>query len=276
MGAGQYGEYSAPNVNPQTGVPDPTASVIPQSYTPPNTTPNAAGINAAAIVQQAIQSEQQAAGSPMIVSGTTSSVTETAAASQKIGGLAPGETASANTQSYWLWEGDEIPAQLDTKIVSDLCRVVVAHVTKPGVFDSKTGSHLLIPAFSRITGQCSGTPQQGASREGIDWKTITLPNGNTIDVSGLSASDTSGATGLSAQVDAHSVSTFRQTLLQSIFQRLASIGQNESVVVNAGTTAVPQQAVIPPTLTVPAGTPLTIIVDRRLQIKEYDGDRGSP
>src|SRR5690606_28077369 len=95
-----------------------------------------------------------------------------------------------------------IAASLVTGLNSDLPGLVTAQVTQ-NVFDSVTGQHLLIPQGSRLIGSYDSVVAFGQSRALVVWQRIILPDGSSIRIDNVPATDTQGYAGLSDRIDRH-------------------------------------------------------------------------
>src|SRR3546814_5481511 len=98
--------------------------------------------------------------------------------------------------------GTSIPASLVTGINSDLPGLVVAQVTG-NVYDTPTGRHLLIPQGARLIGEYDSVVAFGQSRALVIWNRIVMPDGSSIVIENLPATDTAGYAGLEDEVDYH-------------------------------------------------------------------------
>jgi type IV secretion system protein VirB10 len=109
---------------------------------------------------------------------------------------------TAPRSPYTLHAGTVIPAALMTAVNSDLPGRVIAQVTAP-VYDSVTGDHLLIPQGTRLIGTYSSETTYGDTRVFLAWDRMILPNGGSLDLGEMDATDSAGASGLPAKVDNH-------------------------------------------------------------------------
>ncbi len=98
--------------------------------------------------------------------------------------------------------GDFINAALLTAIDSDLPGTVVAQVTR-NVFDHASGRVLLIPQGARLIGRYESKPGYGSRRATVAWREVVFPDGRSLSLDNMLATDTSGATGLEDQTDTH-------------------------------------------------------------------------
>ncbi len=115
---------------------------------------------------------------------------------------------------YVVQAGAVIPAALITGIRSDLPGQVTAQVTEH-VYDSPTGSHLLIPQGARLIGQYDSQVAFGQRRVLLVWNRIVMPDGTSIVLERLQGTDPQGFSGLEDQVDHHWGQLFRAAALST-------------------------------------------------------------
>ena len=185
---------------------------------------------------------------------------------------------------YQLMAGTIIAASLVTGLESDLPGFVIAQVTE-NVFDSVSGRYLLIPQGSRLIGKYDSVVAFGENRALLVWQRIILPDGSSVVLDNLPATDTAGYAGLSDQVDLHTWQLLQGIALSTVLgvgQSLAfGPGTSDSDLVKAlkqstgqstnqtGQRLVERQLNVQPTLTVRPGWPLRIIVQKDLVLKPY-------
>ncbi|MDQ5921824.1 MAG: type secretion system protein TrbI [Pseudomonadota bacterium] len=119
--------------------------------------------------------------------------------------------------------GTKLPAQLDQEINSDLPGQIYGHVSHD-VYDSRTHSHLLIPAGSNLVGTYDSTIAYGQERLLVAWKRVNLPNGQWINLQGMGGADPVGA-GFGDKVDNHYWRIFGATFLTSVLAAGAQLSQ---------------------------------------------------
>lgn len=183
---------------------------------------------------------------------------------------------------YVVQAGTIIPAALITGINSDLPGQITAQVTEH-VYDSPTGSHLLIPQGARLIGQYDSQVAFGQRRVLLVWNRIVMPDGTSIVLERLQGTDTEGFSGLEDEVDHHWGQLFRAAVLSTLLGVGTDLGSSddESEIAQAirestqdsvsdiGQQIVRRQLNIQPTLTVRPGFPIRIIVNRDLVMKPY-------
>src|SRR3546814_19530210 len=84
--------------------------------------------------------------------------------------------------------GSIIAASLVTGLNSDLPSLVVAQVTE-NVYDTVTGRTLLIPQGARLIGIYDSVIAFGQSRALLVWQRIVMPDGSSIQIDNLPATD---------------------------------------------------------------------------------------
>lgn len=185
---------------------------------------------------------------------------------------------------YQLMAGSVIAASLITGINSDLPGLVVAQVTE-NAYDTVTGRTLLLPQGSRLIGTYDSVVAFGQSRALLVWRRIVLPDGSSIEIDNLPATDAAGYAGLEDEVDHHTWRLLKGVALSTLLGvgTQLSIGSNQSDLVRAIQQSTQQNAAtagrriteknlnIQPTITVRPGIPLRIIVHKDLVLKPWRG-----
>lgn len=190
---------------------------------------------------------------------------------------------AAPASPYILQAGSVIPAALITGIRSDLPGQITAQVTQ-NVYDSPTGSLLLIPQGTRIIGEYDNGVSFGQRRVLLVWNRLILPNGSSIVLERLPGADAAGYAGLEDGVDHHwgdlakaaglaTLLAFTAELATVDDDRLLQALQDGAVdtVNDAGQQIVQRQLAVAPTLTIRPGFPLRVIVSRDLVLEPYGG-----
>ncbi|UZW54502.1 TrbI/VirB10 family protein [Sphingobium sp. JS3065] len=200
------------------------------------------------------------------------------------GGIYNAHALQTPASPYQVMAGSVIAASLLTGLNSDLPGMVVAQVTE-NVFDTVTGRTLLIPQGSRLIGSYDSVVAFGQSRALLVWQRIILPDGSSIQIDNLPATDAAGYAGLSDKVDHHTWRLLKGVALSTLLGvgTELSIGDDESDLVRAlrqSTQQSANQAVqqivsknldIHPTITVRPGWPLRVIVHKDLVLREWGG-----
>lgn len=185
---------------------------------------------------------------------------------------------------YQVMAGSVIAASLITGLNSDLPGLVVAQVTE-NVYDSVTGRTLLIPQGARLVGTYDSVVAFGQSRALLVWQRIVMPDGSSIQIDNLPATDTAGYAGLEDEVDFHTWRLIKGVVLSTLLGvgTELSLGGEESDLVRALRESTQQNANragqriternlnIQPTITVRPGWPLRVIVHKDLVLRPYRG-----
>jgi type IV secretion system protein TrbI len=178
---------------------------------------------------------------------------------------------------YVLQAGSVIPAALITGIRSDLPGEVTAQVTE-NVYDSPSGTVLLIPQGARLVGLYDSQVSFGQSRVLLVWTRLIMPNGHSLVLERQPAADAQGYAGLEDQVDNHWGMLFKAAILSTLLSIGSEAGtsNSENSLVQAirqgasqGFNQVGEQVVgrslnVQPTLTIRPGFPVRVLVTRDL------------
>lgn len=190
--------------------------------------------------------------------------------------------------SPWtLQAGSIIAASLITGLNSDLPGLVTAQVTE-NVHDSVTGRTLLIPQGARLIGSCDSVVAFGQSRALVVWQRIILPDGSSIRIDNVPATDTEGYAGLSDRIDRHTWQLLKGVALSTLLGVGTELGwgSSESDLVRAvrestqqvggraGDEFVRRSLDVQPTLRVRPGWPLRVVLHKDLILQEWRMERG--
>ena len=189
---------------------------------------------------------------------------------------------AAAPSPYAIMAGSIIPASLITGLNSDLPGSTIAQVTE-NVYDTVTGEHLLIPQGTRLFGKYDSVVAYGQKRALVIWSRLILPNGNSIVIENLPATDVAGYAGLEDEVDIHTWQLLKGIALATLLGvgTQISLGTNEDDLVKAlresvqqttnraGQRLVERELDVQPTITVRPGWPLRVIVSKDLVLKPY-------
>lgn len=177
---------------------------------------------------------------------------------------------------YTLSAGSVIPASLITGLNSDLPGLVTAQVTQ-NVFDTVTGKILLVPQGARLIGKYDSIVAFGQKRALIVWQRIIMPDGSSLRIDNVPATDPSGYAGLADKVDFHTWQLLKGVVLSTLLgvsSELALSGQSDLVqairmstqdnVARAGDQITQRNLGIQPTITIRPGAPVRLVVNRDL------------
>ncbi|MBT0779315.1 MULTISPECIES: TrbI/VirB10 family protein [Paracoccus] len=193
------------------------------------------------------------------------------------------DRVEAPASPYLLQAGSVIPAALITGIRSDLPGQIIAQVTQP-VYDSPTGSILLIPQGTRIIGEYDAGVAFGQRRVLLVWNRLIFPDGRSLVLERLPGTDASGYAGLEDGVDYHWGDMAKAAGLSTILAIGTEIGREDDdplvrairegagdTIADSGQQIVQRQLQVPPTLTIRPGFPVRILVGRDLVFENAGG-----
>lgn len=178
---------------------------------------------------------------------------------------------------YQLLAGTIIPASLVTGLNADLPGFVIAQVTEH-VYDTVSGRHLLVPQGSRLIGRYDSVVAYGQERALVVWQRIIRPDGSSIVIDNLPATDTAGYAGLVDAVDLKPWRLLKGIGLATVLGVGSSLafgqGSGDSDIIRAlrestgqttnraGQRLIERELNVQPTLTVRPGWPLRVIVHK--------------
>jgi type IV secretion system protein VirB10 len=183
-----------------------------------------------------------------------------------------------------LQAGSVIPAALITGLRSDLPGQITAQVTQ-NVYDSLSGTQLLVPQGARLIGEYDAAIAAGQRRALLVWTRLILPDGRSLDLARLPGTDPAGQAGLEDRTDFHWGSIMRAAAVSTLLAVGAEWGSDsddalvralrqggQDSVNRAGTQIVARALDVPPTLTIRPGYPVRVLVTRDL-VFDTSGDR---
>lgn len=202
------------------------------------------------------------------------------------GGIYNAHVLQTPASPHQVMAGSVIAASLITGLNSDLPGMVIAQVTEP-VFDTVTGRTMLIPQGSRLIGSYDSVVAFGQSRALLVWQRIILPDGSSIQIDNLPATDAAGYAGLSDKVDFHTWRLLKGAALSTLLGvgTELSFGNDEGDLVRAirqstqqsasqaGQQIVAKNLNTQPTITVRPGWPLRIVVHKDIVLRPWGGAR---
>jgi type IV secretory pathway VirB10-like protein len=190
---------------------------------------------------------------------------------------------TAAPSPYLLSAGSVISASLITGLRSDLPGLVTAQVTNQ-VFDSPTGRILLIPQGSRLIGSYDSVVAFGQKRALIVWQRMMLPDGSSLRIDNVPATDASGYAGLQDRVDFHTWALLKGVALSTLLgvgSQLTVSGGSDLVqairestqqnVSRAGDQLTSRNLNIQPTITIRPGATVRLVVHKDLILAPWRG-----
>jgi type IV secretory pathway VirB10-like protein len=144
---------------------------------------------------------------------------------------------------------------------------------------------LLVPQGARLIGSYDSVVAYGQSRALVVWQRIVFPNGSSIRIDNVVATDMAGSAGLADKVDAHTWQLLKGVALSTLLGvgTELSLGDSESDLVRAiresaqqGTSRAGDQIVtknlnVQPTIKVRPGWPLRVVVHKDIVLAPWPG-----
>lgn len=187
---------------------------------------------------------------------------------------------------YTLMAGSVVAASLITGLNSDLPGFVTAQVTQ-NVYDSATGQILLVPQGARLIGSYDSVVAFGQKRALVVWQRIALPDGSSLRIDNMPATDVAGYAGLADKVDFHTWALLKGIGLATLLgvgTELTISGESDLVqairestqqnVARAGDRITQRNFDIQPTINIRPGTPVRLIVQKDLILAPWRGEGG--
>jgi type IV secretion system protein VirB10 len=187
--------------------------------------------------------------------------------------------------SRWtLTAGTVIAAGLMTGLNSDLPGTVLAQVTE-NVRDSATGRTVLIPQGARLFGRYASSVAYGQRRAMLIWQRIVFPDGSSVALADMPATDRAGFAGVEDGVDFHTGRLLKGIGLSTLLGVGTEIGLGDDEgdlaralresaqdnAARAGDRIVARDLDVAPTLTVRPGWPVRAIVNEDLVLAPWKG-----
>ena len=161
---------------------------------------------------------------------------------------------------------------------------MIAQITA-NVYDTVTGRWLLVPQGSRLIGVYDSVIAFGQERALVVWRRIVLPDGSSVVIENLPATDAQGYAGLADEVDFHTWRLLKGIALSTLLSvgTELTFGEDETDLVkairesvqdnasNVGQTLTERNLDIQPTITVRPGWPLRVIVHKDLVLRPWRG-----
>jgi type IV secretion system protein VirB10 len=183
---------------------------------------------------------------------------------------------------YLIQSGSVIPAALLTAVNSDLPGRVIAQVSEP-VYDSRTGDHLLIPQGARLIGTYESENSYGDTRVFLSWDRLLMPSGASLNLPQMAATDAAGSAGLAAKVDNHLGRVGGAIAVSAVLSILANEAEDKGdqgftrslgdaaaqEAARTGSRIVDRELNLRPTLRVPAGAPVRVLVTDDILLELY-------
>lgn len=186
-----------------------------------------------------------------------------------------------------LLAGSVIPASLITGLNSDLPGMVTAQVTQ-NIFDTVTGNILLVPQGARLIGKYDSIVAFGQRRALVVWQRLILPDGGSIRLDNMPATDPAGYAGLTDKVDFHTWTLLKGIAIATLLgvgSELSISGESDLVqairesaqsnTARAGNQITQRNLDIQPTITIRPGAPVRVLVTRDLVFAPWRSTEGN-
>lgn len=186
-----------------------------------------------------------------------------------------------------LLAGSVIAASLITGINSDLPGMVTAQVTQ-NVFDTVTGNILLVPQGARLIGKYDSAVAFGQRRALVIWQRLILPDGSSMRLDEMPATDAAGYAGLVDGVDFHAWTLLKGVAIATMLgvgSEMSISGESDLVqairesaqssTARAGDQITQRNLDIQPTITIRPGAPVRVLVTRDLIMAPWRPNAGS-
>ena len=186
--------------------------------------------------------------------------------------------------SPWtLSAGTIIAASPITGLDSDLPGTVLAQVSE-NVRDSATGRTILVPQGARLIGRYDSVVAYGQRRALVVWTRIVFPDGASVELDAMPATDAAGYAGLDDRVDAHSWQLLKGIGLSTLLGVSAQLtigggGELERALrestqqnaAHAGDQITSRNLDVQPTIKIRPGWPVRVLVDKDLVLQPWRG-----
>ena len=159
--------------------------------------------------------------------------------------------------------GQVVAAVLESAVDSSHPGTVRALVTEP--LYAQQGTQVVLPRLSRLIGRYQSITSAGPARVLIQW-TQAIPPGQDAVVLNEYSGDPLGRAGHAGQVNYHLWQRYGAAMLFSLIDTLPQWSRDSGIAIRSGDAGNPasqilrQQAARTPTVTLPPGTPITVMV----------------
>ena len=96
------------------------------------------------------------------------------------------------------------------------------------VYDSVTGTNLLIPIGTKIIGEYGSDIAYGQERVFVSWNRLLFPDGRSITLDGMNGTDLAGYSGLKDQVNNHFWKIAKGIFVSSFLSASAQVTQGRT------------------------------------------------
>lgn len=218
---------------------------------------------------------------PTVGASTTGTRKEQFASARDVGGDLNSGGLVAPVSPNTLLAGSVIAASLITGLNSDLPGMVTAQVTQ-NVFDTVIGNILLVPQGARLIGKYDSVVAFRQRRALVIWQRLILPDGSSVRLDNMPATDAAGYAGLADKVDFHTWTLLKGVAIATMLgvgSELSISGESDLVqairesaqsdTARAGDQVTQRNLDIQPTITIRPGAPVRVLVTRDLVLAPW-------
>lgn len=184
-----------------------------------------------------------------------------------------------------IWIDTVIPAVLLSGISTDLPGQIKAQVTE-NVYDSKTGTVLLIPQGSILNAEYNSSVSYSQKRVQISWNTLVRPDGYQLNLGNMNGVDTAGFSGVRGWVDDHLFEYLKALGIITAFTAINGefdnqmkaltnqyaanlLQQNQTVINQLGSKLIDRALDVQPSIFVFSGQKVNVLVNKTITLPPF-------
>ena len=184
-----------------------------------------------------------------------------------------------------IWIDTVIPAVLLSGINTDLPGQIKAQVTE-NVYDSKTGTVLLIPQGSILNAEYNSSVSYSQKRVQIAWNTLVRPDGYQVNLGNMNGVDNAGFSGVKGWVDDHLFEYLKAIGIITAFTAINGefdnqmkaltnqyaanlLQQNQTVINQLGSKLIDRALDVQPTIFVYSGQKVNVLVNKTITLPPF-------
>ena len=184
-----------------------------------------------------------------------------------------------------IWIDTVIPAVLLTGINTDLPGQIKAQVTE-NVYDSKTGTVLLIPQGSILNAEYNSSVSYSQKRVQISWNTLVRPDGYQVNLGNMNGVDNAGFSGVHGWVDDHLFEYLKAIGIVTAFTAINGefdnqmkaltnqyaanlLQQNQTVINQLGSKLIDRALDVQPSIFVFSGQKINVLVNKTITLPPF-------
>lgn len=184
-----------------------------------------------------------------------------------------------------IWIDTVIPAVLLSGINTDLPGQIKAQVTE-NVYDSKTGTVLLIPQGSILNAEYNSSVSYSQKRVQIAWNTLVRPDGYQVNLGNMNGVDNAGFSGVRGWVDDHLFEYLKAIGIITAFTAINGefdnqmkaltnqyaanlLQQNQTVINQLGSKLIDRALDVQPTIFVYSGQKVNVLVNKTITLPPF-------